>query len=194
MNRCVWCLNTESMQNYHDTEWGVPLTDDLKLFEFILLDGFQAGLSWQTIINKRDNFRIAFDNFNPEIIISYDEQKIEELMNNAGIIRNRSKINSAVINSQKYFEVQQEFGTFAKYIWQFTDHKIINNEYRIGNGIPTRSIESDNMSKDLKKRGFKFVGTTICYAFMQAAGMINDHEIDCFRYSEIVELSKNLSF
>ncbi len=151
-------------------------------------------MSWQTIINKRNNFRIEFDNFNPEIIISYDEQKIEELMNNAGIIRNRLKINSAVINSQKYFEVQQEFGTFAKYIWQFTDHKVINNEYRIGNGVPTRSIESDNMSKDLKKRGFKFVGTTICYAFMQAAGMINDHEVDCFRYNEIVELSKILSF
>ncbi len=183
--RCYWCRKTEIEQNYHDTEWGVPLYDDRKLFEFLILDAFQAGLSWLTILKKRENFRIAFDNFDAEIIANYDEKKIEELMNNAGIIRNKLKINAAKTNAVKFLEVQKEFGSFSKYIWQFTDNKTIVNNWKEFSEIPAKSIHSDAMSKDLLKRGFKFVGSTICYAFMQAAGMINDHQIDCFRYHEV---------
>ena len=192
--RCEWAIKTESMTKYHDEEWGVPLFDDLKLFEFIILDGFQAGLSWQTIINKRENFREAFDNFKPEIIIDYGEDKVAELMNNAGIIRNKSKILATIINAQKYLEIQKENGTFAEYIWKFTNHRTINNQFQLGMEIPVTSAESDAMSKELKKLGFKFVGSTICYAFMQAAGMVNDHQIDCYRYEEIVEMSNKSYF
>ena len=192
--RCEWAIKTESMTKYHDEEWGVPLFDDLKLFEFIILDGFQAGLSWQTIINKRENFREAFDNFKPEIIIDYGEDKVAELMNNAGIIRNKSKILATIINAQKYLEIQKENGTFAEYIWKFTNHRTINNKFQLWKEIPATSAESDAMSKELKKLGFKFVGSTICYAFMQAAGMVNDHQIDCYRYEEIVEMSNKTYF
>ena len=192
--RCEWAIKTESMTKYHDEEWGVPLFDDLKLFEFIILDGFQAGLSWQTIINKRENFREAFDNFKPEIIIDYGEDKVAELMNNAGIIRNKSKILATIINAQKYLDLQKEYGTFAEYIWKFTNHRTINNKFQLWKEIPATSAESDAMSKDLKKLGFKFVGSTICYAFMQAAGMVNDHQIDCYRYEEIVEMSNKTYF
>ena len=192
--RCEWAIKTESMTKYHDEEWGVPLLDDLKLFEFIILDGFQAGLSWQTIINKRENFREAFDNFKPEIIIDYGEDKVAELMNNAGIIRNKSKILATIINAQKYLDLQKEYGTFAEYIWKFTNHRTINNKFQLWKEIPATSAESDAMSKELKKLGFKFVGSTICYAFMQAAGMVNDHQIDCYRYEEIVEMSNKSYF
>ena len=192
--RCEGAIKTESMTKYHDEEWGVPLFDDLKLFEFIILDGFQAGLSWQTIINKRENFREAFDNFKPEIIIDYGEDKVAELMNNAGIIRNKSKILATIINAQKYLDLQKEYGTFAEYIWKFTNHRTINNKFQLWKEIPATSAESDAMSKELKKLGFKFVGSTICYAFMQAAGMVNDHQIDCYRYEEIVEMSNKTYF
>lgn len=192
--RCEWATKTESMTKYHDEEWGVPLFDDLKLFEFIILDGFQAGLSWQTIINKRQNFREAFDNFKPEIIIDYGEDKVAELMNNAGIIRNKSKILATIINAQKYLDLQKEYGTFAEYIWKFTNHCTINNKFQSWKEIPATSAESDAMNKELKKLGFKFVGSTICYAFMQAAGMVNDHQIDCYRYEEIVEMSNKSYF
>jgi DNA-3-methyladenine glycosylase I len=183
--RCPWTNHHPLNIAYHDAEWGVPVHDDRKLFEFLVLDAFQAGLSWLTILKKRDNFRKAFDNFQPDIIAQYTEEKIQELLNDKGIIRNKLKIRAAVTNAQAFLQVQKEFGTFDRYIWQFTDHKTIINQWATNGQIPASTKESDNMSKDLKKRGFKFVGTTICYAFMQAAGMVNDHTTDCFRYSQI---------
>jgi DNA-3-methyladenine glycosylase I len=184
---CSWPGNNPLMNEYHDKEWGVPVHDDRKLFEFIVLDGFQAGLSWSTILNKRENFRKAFDNFEPEVIAEYNEGKIESLLQDAGIIRNRLKIRATVTNAKCFLEVQKEFGSFDKYIWQFTNGKTIINKCKTHTDIPASTPESDAMSKDLKKRGFKFVGTTICYAFMQAAGMVNDHLVDCFRYNEVTE-------
>ena len=186
--RCPWPANKPNDVAYHDNEWGVPLHDDRKLFEFMLLDAFQAGLSWSTIINKRENFRKAFDNFEPAIIAKYDEKKVEQLLNNAGIIRNRLKIRSSISNAKLFLEIQKEFGSFDKYIWQFPGGKTIVNNWEQLEQIPVSTSESDAMSKDLKKRGFKFVGTTICYAFMQAAGMVNDHLISCYRYKEIKNL------
>ncbi len=186
--RCPWPANKPNDVAYHDDEWGVPLHDDRKLFEFMLLDAFQAGLSWSTIINKRENFRKAFDNFEPAIIAKYDEKKVEQLLNNAGIIRNRLKIRSSISNAKLFLEIQKEFGSFDKYIWQFPGGKTIVNNWEQLEQIPVSTSESDAMSKDLKKRGFKFVGTTICYAFMQAAGMVNDHLISCYRYKEIKNL------
>ena len=183
--RCAWPKGKKEDVLYHDTEWGVPLHDDDKLFEFIILDGFQAGLSWSTILRKRDNFRKAFDNFDAVKIAAYNQNKIDELLNNAGIIRNKLKINAAVSNAKSFLEIQKEFGSFDKYIWQFTGGKTIINKWKSMDEIPVSTPESDAMSKDLKKRGFKFVGTTICYAFMQAAGMVNDHVVDCFRYKEV---------
>jgi len=183
--RCDWSIVSDNMKKYHDEEWGVPVHDDKKLFEFIILDAFQAGLSWQIILNKRENFRNAFDNFNPEIIANYDQNKIDELIRDASIIRNKLKINSTVTNAQSFIKIQKEFGTFDKYIWGFVGGKTIVNSWKSMTDIPTSSPESDAMSKDLKKRGFKFVGTTICYAFMQAAGMVNDHLVSCFRYKEV---------
>ena len=183
--RCDWSIVSDNMKKYHDEEWGVPVHDDKKLFEFIILDAFQAGLSWQIILNKRENFRNAFDNFNPEIIANYDQNKIDELIRDASIIRNKLKINSTVTNAQSFLKIQKEFGTFDKYIWGFVGGKTIVNSWKSMTDIPTSSPESDAMSKDLKKRGFKFVGTTICYAFMQAAGMVNDHLVSCFRYKEV---------
>jgi DNA-3-methyladenine glycosylase I len=186
--RCDWPGTTDSkMIDYHDKEWGVPVHDDLKLFEFLLLDAFQAGLSWSTIIQKRHNFRSAFDNFDYKKIAKYSETKIEALLQDAGIIRNKLKVRSSVTNAQLFIKLQEEFGSFDSYIWQFTEGKTIVNKWKTMNEIPATSPESDAMSKDLKKRGFKFVGSTICYAFMQAAGMVNDHTVDCFRYKEVGE-------
>lgn len=182
---CSWPSSNPLMIEYHDKEWGVQLHDDNKLFEFMILDAFQAGLSWSTILNKRDNFRKAFDNFDPVKVSKYKEKKIEKLLNDAGIIRNKLKIHAAVINAGKFLEVQNEFGTFDKYIWQFTGGKQKVNRFRTIKEIPAKSFESDAMSKDLIKRGFKFVGSTICYAFMQAAGMVNDHTVTCFRHKEV---------
>ncbi len=186
--RCGWCLSGELMVKYHDEEWGNPVHDDKKLFEFLLLDAFQAGLSWSTIINKRKNFRKAFDNFNYKKIAKYDSKKINELLNDEGIIRNKLKIYSSVENAKLFIAVQKEFGSFDKYIWQFTGGKTIHNNRKSMKEIPAVSAESDAMSKDLKKRGFNFVGSTICYAFMQAAGMVNDHIENCFRFKAVKKL------
>jgi DNA-3-methyladenine glycosylase I len=185
---CEWPNNNPLMIEYHDREWGVPLHDDNILFEYMILDAFQAGLSWNTIINKRGNFRKAFDNFDPVKVSRYGDKKILSLLNNAGIIRNRLKVNAAVTNAKAFLKVQKEFGTFDKYIWQFTGGKTIVNKWKSIKEIPAKTKESDEMSKDLLKRGFKFVGSTICYAFMQAAGMVNDHIITCFRYKEVQKI------
>jgi DNA-3-methyladenine glycosylase I len=182
---CTWPSKNPLMIEYHDKEWGVPLHDDRKLFEFIILDAFQAGLSWNTIINKRKNFEKAFDNFDVKKISKYNEKKFDSLMNDAGIIRNRLKIQSTITNAKAFLRVQKEFGTFDKYIWQFTGGKTIVNKWKTLKEMPAKTKESDAMSKDLLKRGFKFVGSTICYAFMQAAGMVNDHIITCTRYKEV---------
>lgn len=184
-HRCTWTKNNPYNIKYHDKEWGVPVHDDKKLFEYLLLDSFQAGLSWLTILKKRENFRKAFDNFEYKKIADYDVEKINNLMNDESIIRNKLKIKAAISNAKEFLKIQKEFGTFDKYIWQFVNHKTIKNSFKSWEEIPATSKESDIMSKDLKKRGFKFVGSTICYAFMQATGMINDHEITCFRYNEL---------
>lgn len=183
-------MGNSLMEAYHDQEWGVPLHDDRKLFEFLILDAFQAGLSWQTIINKRDNFRKAFDDFDYQKIACYDQNKIDALLNDSGIIRNKLKVYAAVNNARLFMDIQQEFGSFDTYIWQFTGGSTRINAWTKMEQIPAKTAESDAMSKDLKRRGFKFVGSTICYAFMQAAGMVNDHEIDCFRYFEVDKLSE----
>jgi DNA-3-methyladenine glycosylase I len=185
---CEWLNKNPLMIEYHDKEWGVPLHDDNKLFEYMILDAFQAGLSWNTIINKRDNFRKAFDNFDPVKISKYGDRKIQSLLNDAGIIRNRLKVNAAVTNAKVFLKVQREFGTFDKYIWQFTGGKTIVNKWKTMKEIPAKTKESDAMSKDLLNKGFKFVGSTICYAFMQAAGMVNDHITTCFRYKEVQKI------
>ena len=180
--RCAWARTPLSIA-YHDEEWGVPLHDDTRLFEFLVLEGAQAGLSWETILNKRDNYRRAFDGFNPARVARYDERKVAALMDNAGIIRNRLKINSAITNAQAFLEVQREFGTFDEYVWRFVDGKPLRRKR--GQPVAARTPLSDALSKDLSKRGFKFVGSTICYSFMQAVGMVNDHDLNCFRYSEV---------
>lgn len=185
MKRCAWPKDDPLMIAYHDTEWGVPLHDDDKLFEFMVLDAFQAGLSWQTILRKRENFRKAFAGFNAKKIARFGEDKVAALMNDAGIIRNNLKIRATIKNAKLFLDIQKEFGSFDKYIWQFTGGKIIVNKRKTIKDIPPKSEESDAMSKDLQKRGFKFVGSTICYAFMQAAGMVNDHTTDCYRYKEL---------
>jgi DNA-3-methyladenine glycosylase I len=181
-NSCDWPLNDPLMIRYHDEEWGMPLHDDQKIFEFMLLDAFQAGLSWRTVLHKRENFRKAFDGFDVEKIAAYGEQDYDRLIADAGIIRNKAKIRGSIINAQCFLKVQKEFGTFDKYIWQFTGGKTIYNQCRNLKDIAASSKESDAMSKDLRSRGFKFVGSTICYAFMQAAGMVNDHLVKCARY------------
>ena len=172
---CSWHANDSLMKEYHDNEWGVPIHDDRKLFEFIVLDAFQAGLSWRTILLKRENFRKAFDNFEADKMAHYDENKIEELMQDSGIIRNQAKIRSAITNAQAFIKICEDYGSFDRFIWQFTNYKPIQNNFKSSSEIPTTSPESDAMSKELQKRGFKFVGSTICYAFIQAAGMVNDH-------------------
>ncbi len=182
--RCNWASNPLSIR-YHDEEWGLPQHDDRVLFEFLLLEGAQAGLSWDTILQKRENYRAAFDAFNPERIVRYDRRKMQSLLRNPGIVRNRLKIASAVQNAKIFLGVQKEFGSFDRYIWQFTEGEPRVNAWRSTQQVPARTAESDAMSKDLKKRGFNFVGSTICYAFMQAVGMVNDHRVDCFRYAQV---------
>ena len=185
VKRCSWPSGDPLMIAYHDTEWGVPLHHDQKLYEFILLDGAQAGLSWSTVLRKREHFRKAFKGFDPKIVARFRARDVQRLLKDSGIIRNRLKIESAIINARKFLEIQKEFGSFDAYIWQFTNGKTVQHRCRRLADIPTTSKESDAMSTDMKKRGFKFVGSTICYAFMQAAGMVNDHLVDCFRYREV---------
>jgi DNA-3-methyladenine glycosylase I len=181
--RCTWCEKDDLYRKYHDEEWGVPVYDDATLFEFLILETFQAGLSWHTILNKRENFRIAFDAFDYKKIAQYSEDKIQELLLNAGIIRNQLKIRSAVSNAIEFLKVQQEFGSFSDYIWQFTNGKPIINNPKTLKDVPATTPLSDAISKDLKKRGFKFVGSTVIYAHMQATGMVNDHVEDCWKRS-----------
>ncbi|MBX6380210.1 DNA-3-methyladenine glycosylase I [Thermoflavifilum aggregans] len=185
MNRCAWPAADPLMIQYHDTEWGVPLHDDRKLFEFLVLDAFQAGLSWRTILYKREHFRKAFDAFDPERIARYNTLKIQQLMHNADIIRNRMKIEATVENARRFLEIRSRYGSFDRFIWQFTDYRTMHHHLQPGQPAPATSPESDAMSKALRAAGFKFVGSTICYAFMQAAGMINDHVVTCFRYSTL---------
>ncbi|MCE4248160.1 DNA-3-methyladenine glycosylase I [Riemerella anatipestifer] len=180
--RCGWVTNDEIYINYHDTEWGEPVFEDKKLFEMLLLEGFQAGLSWITILKKRENFRQAFDDFNYTKIAAYNQTKLEELLCNTGIIRNRLKIESSVKNAKAFIKVREEFGTFSQYIWNFVEHQPIKNEFKNLSEVPASTPLSDKISKDLKKRGFKFVGTTIIYAFMQAIGMVNDHVQTCYKH------------
>lgn len=183
-NRCVWAGQSEPYLSYHDLEWGVPVHDDRLLFEMINLEGAQAGLSWITILKKRDNYRKAFDGFDPDKLVRYTDKKIAKILTNEGIVRNKLKVNSVVTNARAYLEVVNEFGSFDDYIWQFVDGVPIVNKWTEKGDIPARTPISDRMSKDMKKRGFKFVGSTICYAFMQAVGMVNDHATSCFRWKE----------
>lgn len=184
-NRCAWAGSDPKYSAYHDQEWGVPVHDDRLLFEFLILEGAQAGLSWSTILNKRDHYRAAFDQFDPGLVAQYGERKVAELLANPGIVRNRLKVAAAIQNAGAFLEVQREFGSFDVYIWQFTGGKPIRNAWKSLSEIPARTPESEAMSVDLLRRGFKFVGPTICYAFMQAVGMVNDHTVDCFRYNEV---------
>ncbi len=186
LTRCPWGESANPLYRaYHDEEWGVPVHDDRKLFEMLVLEGAQAGLSWSTILNKRENYRAAFDNFDPRRVAAYDDAKIAALLADPGIVRNRLKIHAAVRNARAFLAVQQEFGSFDAYIWRFVGGKPIKNAWRAMQDAPTRTLESDAMSKDLRRRGFVFVGSTICYAFMQAVGMVNDHVVDCFRYNQV---------
>lgn len=180
--RCAWA-KTELSIAYHDREWGVPSRDDRLLFEFLILEGAQAGLSWETILRKRENYRKAFDNFEPAKVAKYDQRKVDQLLQNEGIIRNRLKINAAIQNAKAFLKVQQEFGSFSEYLWRFVREKPVRRKR--GALVPVNSSLSDELSKDLLKRGFKFVGTTICYSFMQAIGLINDHDHSCFRYRQV---------
>lgn len=182
VSKCAWASSDPLYQKYHDEEWGVPVHDDRKLFEMLILEGAQAGLSWITILRKRENYRKAFNNFDAKKIAKYDSKKVKELLQNEGIVRNKLKIAAAIQNAKCFLEIQKEFGSFDKYIWQFVNGKQITNKWKSLKEIPAKTKESDAMGKDLKKRGFKFVGSTICYAFMQAVGMVNDHTVDCFRY------------
>ncbi|MGB5821865.1 MAG: DNA-3-methyladenine glycosylase I [Saonia sp.] len=184
-HKCGWCIGDDLYEAYHDLEWGVPVKDDATLFEFLILETFQAGLSWITILRKRENFRKAFDNFEYTKIASYDESKIEALLQDEGIIRNKLKVRATVTNAQAFLNVQREFGSFSDYIWGFVDGKPIKNIFTSYKNAPANTPLSDTISKDLKKRGFKFVGSTVIYAHMQATGMVNDHELNCFRYDEV---------
>jgi DNA-3-methyladenine glycosylase I len=183
--RCAWAGENPLEQEYHDTEWGVPVHDDRLLFEFLILEGAQAGLSWSTILRKREGYRRAFDGFLPEIVASYDQRKVEELRSQQEIVRNRLKIEASIRNAKAFLQIREEFGTFDAYVWRFVQGRQIRNSWKTISEVPASTKESDAMSKDLKKRGFSFVGTTICYAFMQAVGMVNDHTVDCFRWKEI---------
>ena len=187
--RCKWCENDPLYIEYHDTEWGVPVYDDAKIFEFLLLETFQAGLSWITILKKRENFKIAFDNFDYKKIAHYSDEKLEEFRNDSGIIRNKLKIKAAKTNAIAFIEIQKEFGTFSKYLWDFVGGKPIKNHFKRISELPSNTPLSDKISSDLKNRGFKFVGSTIVYAHMQAMGMVNDHTIDCFRNKEVSNLA-----
>lgn len=183
--RCFWAGTDPLYLSYHDQEWGVPVHDDRTIFEFLILEGAQAGLSWITILRKRENYRAAFAQFDPEKVARFDDQKIAELLGNPGIVRNRRKIESAVLNARLFLKVQEEFGAFDRYIWQFVGGRPKKNSWKIPQEIPAETAESRAMSKDLIRRGFRFVGPTICYAHMQATGMVNDHTIDCFRYAQV---------
>lgn len=183
--RCDWCLSSPLDMEYHDKEWGVPVRDDKTLFEFFVLETAQAGLSWATILKKREGYRKAFADFEVEKVAKFSEKKVEKLLLNPGIVRNRLKVKTTVTNAQNFIKVQKEFGSFSEYIWSFTDGKVITNTWKTMAEVPSTSDEATAMSKDLKKRGFKFCGPTICYAFMQAAGMCNDHIISCFRYKQV---------
>lgn len=185
--RCEWAGDNLPMRGYHDLEWGVPLHDDRALFEFLILEGAQAGLSWSTVLNKRARYRVVFDGFDPTVVARYDEQKVQELLADPGIIRNRLKLRSAISNAKAYLKVIEEHGNFDSYIWGFVGGAPKINHWRQLSEIPAKTTESDAMSSDLKRRGFNFVGSTICYAFMQATGMVNDHTVDCFRYTELGE-------
>jgi DNA-3-methyladenine glycosylase I len=188
IRRCPWVdLGKPDYVDYHDKEWGVPVHDDRLLFEFLVLEGAQAGLSWYTVLRKRENYRAAFDNFDPEKVARYDEQKVQELLGNAGIIRNRAKILAAVNNAGRFLDIREEYGSFDAYMWSFVGGAPIVNAFRELGDYPATSRESDEMSEDLRRRGFKFVGSTVCYAHMQATGMVNDHSTDCFRRKEIIE-------
>jgi DNA-3-methyladenine glycosylase I len=185
ISRCAWCGSDPLYVKYHDEEWGSPLHNDIQLFEFLILEGFQAGLSWRTILYKRENFKKAFDNFDPEKIARYNQRKINSLLNDAGIIRNKLKVNAAVTNAKAYLKILDRYTSFDEYLWQFTGGKVITNKWKSLKEIPAKTKESDLMSKTLLKDGFKFVGSTICYAHMQATGMVNDHMVDCFRYKKV---------
>ena len=191
MKRCEWANRSELEQFYHDEEWGVPSHDDRSLFEFLILEGAQAGLSWSTILRKREAYRKAFDNFDAQRISRYSEQDVSRLLADAGIIRNRLKINAAIANASAFLRVQEQFGSFDRYIWQFVNGRPVQNSWERMTDIPSSTPESEAMSRDLKKRGFKFVGPTICYAFMQAVGMVNDHIVGCFRYAELKNMDKH---
>ncbi|WP_353779167.1 DNA-3-methyladenine glycosylase I [Winogradskyella sp. 3972H.M.0a.05] len=184
-HRCHWSEGDTLYEAYHDEEWGVPVYDDDTLFEFLILETFQAGLSWITVLKKRENFRKAFDKFDYKKIAKYDQKKIDSLLQDAGIIRNKLKVNATITNAQAFMKIQEEFGSFSKYIWGFVDGKPIKNAFKTMSEVPANTPLSDTISKDLKKRGFKFVGTTVVYAHMQATGMVNDHMVDCFRYNEV---------
>ncbi|MGJ0491144.1 DNA-3-methyladenine glycosylase I [Methylobacter sp.] len=185
MEKCAWALAGPLEEQYHDLEWGVAVHDDRLLFEFLILEGAQAGLSWATILKKRAGYRNAFDDFDAEAMAGYDAIKIDTLLSNPEIVRNKLKVHAAVSNAQAFLKVRQEFGTFDEYIWQFVDGRPVRNAWKSATQIPVTTPASDSMSKDLRQRGFKFVGSTICYAYMQAVGMVNDHTIDCFRYGQI---------
>jgi DNA-3-methyladenine glycosylase I len=182
MQRCEWANKNLLMTEYHDREWGLPVHEDRTLFEFLILEGAQAGLSWETILKKRENYRKALDHFDPAKIARYGPKEVKRLLNNPGIVRNRLKIGATMINARQFLRIQEEFGSFDSYIWQFVGDKTIRNEFRSLSEVPAKTAQSDAMSKDLLRRGFKFVGSTICYAFMQAVGLVNDHTVDCFRY------------
>ena len=187
IRRCAWVPDNTLYREYHDKEWGVPVHNDQELFELLVLEGAQAGLSWETVLKKRESYRIAYNNFDPEEIAGYTSEDINQLLLNPGIIRNRLKINSSVSNAKAFLRIAEEFGSFDRYIWSFVNGEPIQNEFRHSREIPGRTELSDVISKDLKKRGFRFVGGTIIYAFMQSIGMVNDHEVDCFRYKELRE-------
>jgi len=187
--RCEWGTSSALYIEYHDMEWGVPVHDERKLFEFLILEGAQAGLSWSTILNKRQAYMQAFDNFEPAKVASYDDTKVQQLLTNSGIVRNRLKIQAAIQNARSFLVIQDQYGSFDTYIWQFVDGKPVQNSWKSLQEIPATTKESDAMSKELKKRGFTFVGSTICYAFMQAVGMVNDHIVDCFRWREVQVLA-----
>ncbi|NJN98666.1 MAG: DNA-3-methyladenine glycosylase I [Anaerolineales bacterium] len=186
--RCTWAGSDPLYIAYHDHEWGIPVHDDRQFFEMLILEGAQAGLSWSTILHKRDNYRLAFDNFDPERVAGYGQPKLEELLSNAGIVRNRRKIEAAVQNARAFLAVQQEFGSFDAYLWRFIGGQPRQNRWTSLSEIPPQTAESEALSKDLRRRGFNFVGPTICYAFMQAVGLVNDHVIDCFRYTDVAKL------
>lgn len=189
LTRCTWANSDPLLMQYHDEEWGVPVRDDIKLFEFLVLECSQAGLSWLTVLRKRQHYRVAFDNFDPKVVAGYDEEKLAQLLNDAGIIRNRRKIEAAIHNAKAFLAIQQEFGSFDTFCWGLIGGKPVQNAWLSVKEIPSQSIEAVSMSNELKRRGFRFIGPTVCYAHMQATGMVNDHTIDCFRYLQIHSLS-----